>query len=147
MSRDVEMRRLLQTQSVLRLIAAIGFSLLLTAGAACTSAPVGPVGPSEYVPIPPPTFGAPSPEIDSAGVTHTYWKVTGQPSADLRDLWVYITNIDMGAGTIVRSATDGSYATRVEGQQDNRILFSFGAPNGPTMCASLREGPANVPCQ
>jgi hypothetical protein len=141
---DQAMRHLLRTRFVLRLIAAAVLSLLLTAGTVCTSAPVGPYS---YIPIPPPSLGAPTSEIDSAGGAHTYWKVTSPASSDLSYLWVYLTNIDMGAGTIVRAAQDGSYTTRVEGQPGDRILFSFGAPDGPTMCWPLREGLANAPCQ
>jgi hypothetical protein len=147
MTEDPDMKLLLRSILLLRLTAALVFPLLLTVGVACNAPAVG----SPYIPIPPPpnpTFGSPTSEIDSAGVTHTYWKVTSPPSSELSDLWVYLTNIDMGSGTIVRAAQDGSYATRVEGQPGDRILFGFGAPDGPiTLCRPLREGVAEVPCQ
>jgi len=114
-------------------------------GASCTAPPVG----SLFVPIPPPnpTFGPPTSEIDSDGVSHTYWKVTSPPSSELSAFWVYLTNIDMGRGASVQAAQDGSYATQVEGQQGDRILIGFGAPDNETMCRPLREGLADVPCQ
>ncbi|HJX52552.1 MAG TPA: hypothetical protein VJ801_07290 [Polyangia bacterium] len=141
------MRHLLRTRSLsrLRLIAALLFPLLLTAGVSCNAAPVG----SNYIPIPPPspTFGPPIAELDSAGVAHTYWKVTSPPSSGLSDLWVYLENIDLGAGASVRAAQDGSYTTRVEGQQDDRIVFGFGASDNEIRCWPLREGLADTPCQ
>ena len=139
------MRHLLRTRSLVRLIAALVFSLLLTVGASCNAPPVG----SGFIPIPPPdpTFGSPTPEIDSAGVTHVYWKVTSPPSSGLSALFVYLTNLDMGSGTITRAAQDGSYEARLEGQQDDWILLTFGAPDGQSMCRPLREGLAAVSCQ
>ena len=138
------MRHLIETRSVLRLIAALVFSVLLTAGAACNAPPVGPYS---YIPIPPPTFGPPTSEIDSAGVAHTYWKVTSPPSPELGNIWVYLRNLDMGSGVSVRAAQDGSYTTQVEGQQGERILFGFGASDNETRCWPLREGLADTPCQ
>jgi len=138
------MRNLLCSGSLLRLIAALVFSLLLTAGTACTSPPVGPYS---YVPIPPPTFGAPASEIDSAGVTHTYWAVTSPPSSDLSDIWVYLRNLDMGTGASVLTAQDGSYSTRIEAQEGDRILFGFGVSDNDTICWPLRVGLADTPCQ
>jgi hypothetical protein len=128
-----------------RLIGGFVFALLLAAGVSCNAPAVG----SPFVPIPPPnpTFGPPTPEIDSGGVTHTYWKVTGPPSPQLSNLWVYLINIEMGEGTIELAAQDGSYETRIEGQQGDRILFSVGTPSRETMCRPLREGLADVPCQ
>jgi hypothetical protein len=143
--------RLLHTKnpamrSILRLIAALVFSLLLTMGASCTAPPLG----SLFVPIPPPnpTFGPPTAETDSDGVAHTYWKVTSPPSSELSAFWVYLTNIDMGRGVSVQAAQDGSYTTQVEGQQGDQILIGFGAPDSEIMmCRPLREGLADVPCQ
>ena len=139
------MNQSLRSRSFLRLIAALAFPLLLTVCVSCNAAPVG----SGYMPIPPPnpTFGSPTPELDSAGVTHTYWKVTSPPSWQLSALWVYLRNIDTGLGVSVQADLDGSYTTRVEGQQDDQILFGFGAPNVDLMCRPLREGLADVPCQ
>jgi hypothetical protein len=145
MPEDPDMRNLLRRRSLLRLIAALAFPVLLTASVACTSTPVGQYSP--FVPIPPPTFGSPTSEIDSAGVTHTYWGVTSPPSLDLSDIWVYLRNLDMGSGANVRAGQDGSYTTRIEGQQGDRILFGFGAPDNETMCWPLREGLADTPCQ
>ena len=113
------MRRLLRSRFILHLIAAVMFPLLLTAGLSCNAPAIG----SPYMPIPPPTFGPATQEIDSEGITHTYWKVTGPPSPELPelfDIYVYLTNIDMGPGTvgsIARTAQDGSYTTRIEGQR------------------------------
>jgi len=141
------MRHLHLGRSLGRLLAALLFLLLLAAGVSCNGYAVGP----DYIPIPPPaTFGSPTSEIDSAGVTHTYWSVTSPASPDLSDLWVYLTNVDMGSGTIVRAARDGSYATRIEGHAGDWIMFGFGAPYGQTsqtMCRTLREGLADVACQ
>jgi hypothetical protein len=64
----------------------------------------------------------------------------------LSDFWVYLTNINMDEGTIERAAQDGSYETRIEGQQDNQILFTFGTPDVKAMCWPLREGLAEVSC-
>jgi hypothetical protein len=138
------MRHLLRSQVSLRLIEVVVFALLLAAGVSCNAPAVG----SPFVPIPPPnpTFGPPTPELDSDGVTRTYWKVTSPPSPQLSDFWVYLTNINMDEGTIERAAQDGSYETRIEGQQDNQIRFTFGSPDGETMCWPLREGLAEVPC-
>lgn len=144
MTTDIPMRNLLGSRSLLHLMAALAFAVLLTAGAACNAPPVGPYS---YIPIPPPTFGAPTSEVDGAGVTHTYWEVTSPPSSGLSDIWVYLRNLDMGSGASVRAAQDGSYTTRIEGQQDDRILFGFGAPDNETICWPLREGLANTPCQ
>jgi len=140
-----EMRPMFPNRSILRLIAAGAFSLLLTAGVACNSPAIG----SPFSPIPPPdpTFGPPTGETDSAGVSHVYWKVTSPPSQALLDQWVYLANLDLGAGVIVLAASDGSYVTRTEGQEDDRIEFTFGSPDGKSRCRLLREGLANVPCQ
>ena len=140
------MKLLLRSILLLRLPAALVFPLLLTVGVACNAPAVG----SPYIPIPPPpnpTFGSPTSEIDSAGVTHVYWKVTSPPSSGLSALFVYLTNLDMGSGTITRAAQDGSYEARLEGQQDDWILLTFGAPDGQSMCRPLREGLAAVSCQ
>ena len=143
------MRRLLRSRFILHLIAAVVFPLLLTAGLSCNAPAIG----SPYMPIPPPTFGPATQEIDSDGVAHTNWKVTGPASPELPvlfDIYVYLTNIDMGPGTvgsIARTAQDGSYATRIEGQQGDRILFNFGSLDGESMCRPLREGVADTPCQ
>jgi hypothetical protein len=137
------MRHFLRNRLILRLLAALVFPLLLTAGVSCNAPAIG----SPFSPIPPPTFGAPTPETDSAGVTHTYWSVTSPPSGDLSNLWVYLTNMNMGSGVIVRAAQDGSYTTRIEGQQGDPILFRFGSLDGATMCRPLREGVADTPCQ
>ena len=138
------MRHLLRSQVCLRLIGVVVLALLLGAGVSCTAPAVG----SPFVPIPPPnpTFGPPTQEFGSDGVTRTYWKITSPPSPPLSDLWVYLTNIDMGEGTIELAAQDGSYETRIEGQQDNQILFTFETPEVKTMCWTLREGLAEVPC-
>jgi hypothetical protein len=143
MPRASDMRHLLRNRSILRSIAALVFPLVLTAGVSCNAPAIG----SPFVPIPPPIFGPPTPEIDSAGVTHTYWKVTSPPSPALSDLWVYLTNMNMGSGVIVRAALDGSYTTRIEGQQGDPILFNFGSLDGTAMCRPLREGVADTPCQ
>ena len=140
------MRSLLRSKSILRLMAAMVFPLLLAVGVSCNAPAIA----SPYIPIPPPTFGPPTAEIDSDGVTHTYWKVTSPPSSALSDIYVYLTNIDMGPGTvglIVRTAQDGSYSTRIEGQQGDRIQFNFGSLDGEAMCRPLREGVADTPCQ
>jgi len=138
------MRNLPGTRSILSLIAAVAFPFLLTVGVACSSPEIG----SPFVPIPPPdpTFGPPTGETDSAGLLHVYWKVTSPPSRPLSEMWVYLANVDMGSGAIVRAAVDGSYTTRVEGQQGDRVFFTFGSPDGETWCWPLREGQATVPC-
>ena len=142
---DPDMRNLLRNIFTRRLVAAFMLLLVLAVGVSCNAPAIG----SYYIPIPPPdpTFGPPTPEIDSDGVTHTYWKVTSPPSSQLSDLWVYLTNIDMGFGTIVLAAPDGSYTTRIEGQQGDRIVFNFGSLEGQAMCRPLREGVADTPCQ
>lgn len=146
MQEDSDMRHLLRNRSILRLIAALIFPVLLTVGASCNGYEVG----SPYFPIPPPdpSFGPPTQAIDSDGVAHTYWKVTSPPSAELSHVYVNLTNIDRGSGTIVRAAQDGSYATLVEGQQGDRIVFDFvGALNNYSMCRPLQEGLADTSCQ
>jgi len=143
MSEDLDMRHLLRSRPIVRLMAALVFPILLIAVVSCSA----PAVTSPFVPIPPPTFGPPTPEIYSDVVTHTYWKVTSPPSSQLSDLWVYLTNIDMGFGTIVLAAPDGSYTTRIEGQQGDRIVFNFGSLEGQAMCRPLREGVADTPCQ
>ena len=137
------MKHLLRSRFILRLIAALVFPILLAVGVSCNAPAIS----SPFVPIPPPTFDAPTPEIDSAGVTHTYWKVTSPPSSNLSNLWVYLTNINMGSGVIVLTAQDGSYTTRIEGQQGDPIRFNFGSLDGESMCRPLREGLADTPCQ
>jgi len=142
------MREFLCSKKVLRLLASLLFVIVLTSGIACDSPPIG----TPWVPIPPPnpSFGPPTQELDSAGVSHLYWKVTSPPSSELDDLWVYVTNIDMGSGVSVRAAHDGSYVTRIEGQEGDWIIFSFGAAYGETrwnMCRPLHEGEATQDCQ
>jgi hypothetical protein len=139
------MRHLLRNRSILRLIAALVFPLLLAVSVSCNAPAIG----SYYVPIPPPnpTFGPPTSEIDGDGVAHTYWKVTSPPASGLSDFWVYLTNISMGRGVSVQAAQDGSYTTQVEGQQGDWILIGVGAPDNEPMCRPLREGLADVPCR
>jgi hypothetical protein len=145
MQGDSDMRHSLRSRSILRFIATLVFPVLLTVGGSCNGPDVG----SPYFPIPPPnpSFGPPTQAIDSDGVAHTYWKVTSPPSAELSHVYVYLTNIDRGSGTIVLAAQDGSYTTLVEGQQGDRIVFDFGALNNYTMCRPLREGVADTSCQ
>ncbi|MGB8295530.1 MAG: hypothetical protein WCG85_08890 [Polyangia bacterium] len=141
------MRHLHRNRYILRLIAALVFPFLLTVGGSCTAPAVGDL----FHPIPPPdpTIGSSTVETDSDGLTHTYWRVTGppSPSSDYSYVWVYLTNIDRGLGVSVQADQDGAYATQVEGQQGDQIIFGFGAPYNDTMCRPLREGLANVPCQ
>jgi hypothetical protein len=142
------MRQLQLSTRILRLLAALLFPLFLMVGVSCNAPAIG----DFFHPLPPPdpTFGPPTPEIDSAGVTHIYWQVTSPASAELSDVWVYLTNIGLGRGVSVQAAQDGSYTTRIEGQQGDRILFGFGAPydeTNQTMCRPLREGLADAACQ
>jgi hypothetical protein len=145
MPEHTDMRHLIRNRWILGMIAALVSPLVLTVGVSCTAPAVG----SLFIPIPPPnpTFGPPTSETDSDGVAHTYWKVTSPPSSELSDLWVYLTNIDMGRGVSVQAAQDGAYATQVEGQQGDRIVIGFGAPYNESMCRPLGEGLAEVPCQ
>jgi len=133
-------------RSIVRLVAAVLFPLLLTVGASCNAPAIG----SPFIPIPPPnpTFGPATSQIDSDGIAHTYWKVTSPPSSELSDLWVYLANFNMGVGASVQAAQDGSYRTQAEGQPGDWIEFGFGAPYGEasqTMCRPLREGLADTP--
>ena len=124
---------------------------LLSSGLAvggCSAPELG----SPYVPIPPPnpTFGPATPELDSAGNSHTYWKVTSPAAAQLSDVWVYVDNNNLGVGVSLRALTDGSYSTRIEGQEGDRILFGFGASYADAewrLCRPLHAGLANQPCQ
>lgn len=144
------MRKILCSRIIFRLIAALLFPVGLAATAGCNGSPIGDYTFHPLPPPPNPTFGPPTAEMDSAGVQHVYWKVASPPSPELRDIWVYVTNSDMNAGVIVRATSDGSYATRIEGQEGDWILFSFGAAYGETrsnMCRPLHEGEATVPCQ
>jgi len=139
------MRHLLRNRHILRLIAALVFPFLLAVGGSCTAPAVG----TPWIPIPPPdpTFGPSTVETDSDGIAHSYWKVTSPPSSELSYFWVYLTNLNMGLGVSVQAAVDGAYSTQVEGQQDDQIIFGFGAPYNEAMCRPLREGLANVSCQ
>jgi hypothetical protein len=121
----------------------------LTLGAGgCGSPPIG----SPFSPIPPPepTFGPGTPELDSKGVRHLYWTVTSPPVARLSNIWVYVDNDNLGAGVSLRASADGSYATRIEGQEGDRILFGFGAAfvdSELRLCRLLYAGLANTPCR
>lgn len=140
---DPDMRNLLRNIFTRRLVAAFMLLLVLAVGVSCNAPAIG------FMPIPPPnpTFGQPTSEIDSEGVGHTYWKVTSPPAWKLSDLWVYLSNIDMGRGVSVQAAQDGSYATRVEGQPGDQIIIDFRDPGYETICRPLQEGLAEVPCQ
>jgi hypothetical protein len=116
----------------------------------CSSPPVG----SPFIPIPPPnpTIGPATPELDSAGVSHTYWKITSPAEPHFSNTWVYVDNDSLGVGVSLRTSADGSYATRIEGQEGDRILFGFGssfaeADFDSRLCRPLREGLADTPCQ
>lgn len=107
---------------------------------------------SPYMPIPPPdsAFTPGSVEVDSAGISHTYWKVTSPPADQMRNIWVYIDNADLGVGVSLRASLDGSYSTRIEGREGDRIHFGFGvsfANSDWRRCRLLREGPATSPCE
>ncbi len=126
--------------------------VLLSSGVAlggCNAPELG----SPYVPIPPPDprFDPLGPEIDSAGISHTYWKVTSPPADhQLRNVWVYIDNSDLGMGVSLRASIDGSYTTRIEGQEGDRILFGFGGDYANAewrLCRLLHEGLADKRCQ
>jgi hypothetical protein len=147
--REPQMSKIFRSRMVFRLIAALLFPIGLAGGLGCNGSPVG-----EYTfhPLPPPpnpTFGPPTTEMDGTGAQHVYWKVTSPASSGLSDIWVYLTNSDLNSGVSVRAASDGSYATRIEGQEGDSILFSFGAAYGETkwdMCRPLHEGEATTPC-
>jgi hypothetical protein len=144
------MRKILRSRIVFRLIAALWFPIGLMTGLGCNGAPIGSY---DFHPLPPPpnpTFGPPIAEMDSTGVQHVYWKVTSPPSPPLSNMWVYVTNSDLNSGASVRAASDGSYVTRIEGQEGDSILFSFGAAYGESkwsLCRPLHEGEATDSCQ
>jgi hypothetical protein len=107
---------------------------------------------SPYIPLPPPdaNFTPGTAEVDSAGVSHTYWKVTSPAASQMSNIWVYIDNIELGVGVSLRASLDGSYSTRIEGQEGDRIHFGFGvsfANSEWKRCRLLREGPATTVCQ
>jgi hypothetical protein len=140
--------RLLPYRSLLRLLSAVLLAFGLTVGGACSSPPVG----SPFVPIPPPdpTFGPPTSELDSTGASRIYWKISSPPSTQLRSIWVYVDNSNLGLGVSLRASEDGSYTTRIEGQEGDRILFGFGAAFADAelrLCRPLREGLASSSCQ
>jgi hypothetical protein len=139
------MRQSLPSRILLRLVAALLLTTVLTAGAGCNAPPIG----SPFVPIPPPVFGPQAQEVDSAGIAHNYWKVTSGANRGLTFRWVYLDNLDLGAGVSVQAAADGSYTTRIEGQRDDRIQFGVELSDRSvswSMCYFLREGPASAPC-
>ncbi len=129
--------------------------VLLSSGPAlavggCSSPPVG----SPIIPIPPPnpTIGPATPEFDSAGVSHTYWKISSPPEPHFANVWVYVDNDNLGVGVSLRTSIDGSYTTRIEGQEGDRILFGFGASFAEAdfdarLCRPLHEGLADTPCR
>lgn len=107
---------------------------------------------SPYIPIPPPdpTLTPETAELDSTGVSHTYWKVTSPAADQMRNIWVYIDNSDLGVGVSLRASIDGSYSARIEGQEGDRLHFGFGvsfANSEWRRCRLLREGPATTPCE
>jgi len=135
-------------RGLIRTLTALFFALVVTVGLACSAPPMS----SPFVPIPPPnpTFGPPTSELDSAGVSHTYWPITSPPASQLRNMWIYVDNANLGKGVSLRALDDGSYATRIEGSEGDRILFGFGAayPDADQrMCRPLHEGLADTPCR
>ena len=141
------MRQILCSRILLRLARTFLLATAITGGLAC-SAP--PIASPDWVPLPPPVIGPPTVETDSTGLQHTYWKVEGEPSHAMSNLWVYLNNLEMGSGVSAKAAADGSYETRIEGQEGDRILFGAGATDRDiiwTMCRRLYEGPANALCQ
>lgn len=107
---------------------------------------------SIYQPIPPPnpSFDLPTSQVDSAGISHTYWRVTSPPSKPLSNVWVYVDNSTLGVGISLRASSDGSFAAWIEGQEGDRILFGYGASFAVAdtrLCRPLHEGLASTPCQ
>jgi hypothetical protein len=128
-------------------VALLSTGLTLGVGG-CTSPPMS----SPFVPIPPPdpTFGPGTSELDGAGASHLYWKVTSPPADQLSNVWVYVDNSNLGVGVSVRASSDGSYTTRIEGQEGDRIRFGFGSSFVDAewrLCRPLHEGLADTPCQ
>jgi hypothetical protein len=141
------MRQILCSRIVLRLVRTLLFAMAITEGLACNAPPIAS---PDWVPLPPPVIGPAAAETDSAGLQHTYWKVEGKPTQAMSNLWVYLNNLEMDSGVSAKAATDGSYETRIEGQEGDRILIGAGAIDRDvswTMCRRLYEGPANVLCQ
>ena len=139
------MSQSLLSRILLRLAAALLLPTVLAVGGGCNAPPIG----SPFVPIPPPVFGPEIQETDSAGVEHNYWSVASSPSRGLSFRWVYLDNLDLGAGASVRAAADGSYTTRIEGQKDDRIEFGVELSDRSvswSMCYFLHEGTADAPC-
>jgi hypothetical protein len=141
------MRQILCSRIILRLVRALAFAIAITGGPACNAPPIAS---PDWVPLPPPVIGPPTVETDSAGLQHTYWKVEGKPTLAMSNLWVYLNNLEMDSGVSAKAAADGSYETRIEGQEGDRIHIGAGATDSDitwTMCRRLYEGPANVLCQ
>jgi hypothetical protein len=131
-----------------RNLAMMLLSLSLPLGAGCSGPPV--VSPYNPIPPPDPTFGPPTPELDSSGISHIYWNVTSPHAAQLSNTWIYVDNSNLGIGVSLRAQADGSYFTRIEGREGDRILFGFGAAYSDAevrKCRPLREGEAKTGCQ
>lgn len=130
------------------LVAALLSFGLATGVGGCGAPPMG--SPLQPIPPPDPTIEPGILEMDAAGVGHLYWKVTSPPESQLGHVWIYLNNDNLGVGVSLRALADGSYSTRIEGQEGDRILFGFGASYTEAevrFCRPLRAGLATTPCR
>jgi hypothetical protein len=105
-----------------------------------------------FIPLPPPGDPTFSPVMvsDGSGGTRTLWETRGAPSPTMGESTVYVFNLDVGAGVIVRAQTDGSYvASPLDGNEGDRVQLSYQTKDGrnsQSICRVLKQGVAQMEC-
>jgi hypothetical protein len=124
--------------------AALGAAAVLLALPSCNT---------PFIPLPPPgdpTF-TPVNVTDGMGGSRMAWETRGSPSSAMAEAKVFVYDLDLGAGVIVRAQPDGSYvAAPIEGKQGDRMQIRYESSEGhnsPDICRVLQPGLAQTDCQ
>ena len=107
---------------------------------------------SNFIPVPPPgdpTF-EPVTVNDGVGAPRQVWQVQGPPSEAMKGGRVFIFNVSLGLGVIVKATDTGTYSSSLfEGALGDKVELSYETPaseQSPVICRRLQAGVAQTPC-